>query len=130
MPLSVRQIETLKSQDKPYKLADGGGLFLHVTPKGNKSWRLKYRFGGKEKLMTFGLFPSITLAEARQHRDKARAMLAAGMDPSEEKKSRRAESLISAGNTFQAIAQEWYDSKRRTWSENYAEQILSMLKKE
>ncbi|QWA09506.1 tyrosine-type recombinase/integrase [Sodalis ligni] len=130
MPLSVRQIETLKPQEKPYKLADGGGLFLHITPTGNKSWRLKYRFEGKEKLMTFGLFPAITLGEARKQRDKARALLAAGVDPSEEKKSRKAESLVTSGNTFKSITLEWYDSRKRTWSEKYAGEMISMFDKD
>lgn len=127
MPLSARQVETLKAQDKPYKVADGGGLFLHVTSKGNKSWRLKYRFNGKEKLMTFGLYPAVSLAEARSQRDQAKTLLSTGIDPSKAKKARHVESLVNAGNTFRAIAKEWHASRCKTWSEKYSNEIISMF---
>lgn len=71
MPLNARQVETAKPRDKAYKLADGGGLYLMVNPNGSKYWRMKYRFAGKEKKLSFGTYPDISLAEARTKRDKA-----------------------------------------------------------
>jgi hypothetical protein len=89
MPLSARQVETAKPQEKAYKLSDGGGLFLYVSITGAKSWRLKYRINGKEKLLTIGLFPATTLADARQKRDEAKSLLADGVDPSQDKKEKK-----------------------------------------
>ena len=81
MPLTNISVKNTKPGEKPIKLFDGGGLFLHVAPSGGKSWRLKYRFGGKEKLLTFGTYPEISLSEAREKRDQARKLLAADVDP-------------------------------------------------
>ncbi|EMN6592257.1 DUF4102 domain-containing protein, partial [Escherichia coli] len=75
-----------KAKEKPYKLSDGGGLFLLVKTTGSRCWRLKYRIAGKEKLLAFGVYPDITLAEARAKRDEAKRILAVGGDPGEEKK--------------------------------------------
>ncbi|AOF18435.1 hypothetical protein BED35_07680 [Yersinia enterocolitica] len=88
MKLNARQVDTAKRKEKPYKLSDGGGLFLLVNTNGSRYWRLKYRIAGKEKLLSIGVYPDITLAEARAKRDEAKRILAAGGDPSEEKKSR------------------------------------------
>ena len=81
MPLTDRQIKNAKPADKAYKLADGGGLYLQVTPAGGKLWRLKYRVGGKEKLLSIGKYPLISLLEAREAAESARRLLAAGQDP-------------------------------------------------
>jgi hypothetical protein len=78
MPLSEFAARKAKPADKPYKLTDGGGLFLHVQPGGSKLWRLKYRFDNKEKLLSFGPYPRTTIAEARSKRDHAKKLLAAG----------------------------------------------------
>ncbi|CCO69570.1 Phage integrase, Phage P4-associated [Yersinia enterocolitica IP 10393] len=86
MKLNARQVDTAKRKEKPYKLSDGGGLFLLVNTNGSRYWRLKYRIAGKEKLLSIGVYPDITLAEARAKRDEAKRILAAGGDPSEEKK--------------------------------------------
>lgn len=80
MKLNARQVESAKARDNAYKLADGLGMYLFVAPSGAKSWRLKYRFLGKEKTLTFGLYPAISLADARKKRDEAREQLAAGKD--------------------------------------------------
>ncbi|MDE1475074.1 Arm DNA-binding domain-containing protein [Xenorhabdus bovienii] len=76
MKLSARQIETAKPKDKAYKLSDGGGLHLYISPTGSKSWRLKYRISGKEKLLTIGIYPVISLADARKAREEAKKLLA------------------------------------------------------
>ncbi len=82
MKLNARQVETAKPKDKPYKLADGGGMYLEVFPNGTKSWRMKYRIAGKEKRVVFGVYPTITLADARSKRDDAKKLLVNGVDPS------------------------------------------------
>src|ERR1044071_1298867 len=81
MPLTDTTIRNTKPGDKPLKLFDGGGLFLLVTPTGSKWWRLKYRFGGKEKLLSMGTYPQDGLKDARSRRDEARRLLGAGNDP-------------------------------------------------
>ena len=86
MKLTARQVETAKPKDKPYKLADGGGLYLLVNPNGKRYWRLKYRSLGKEKLLAIGVYPDVSLAEARNKREDAKRTLAAGNDPSLERK--------------------------------------------
>lgn len=88
MKLTARQVETAKPKDKPYKLADGGGLYLLVNPNGKRYWRLKYRSLGKEKLLAIGVYPDVSLAEARNKREDAKRTLAAGNDPSLERKLR------------------------------------------
>ncbi len=86
MPLNARQIETAKPKEKEYKLTDGGGLYLLVKPNGAKYWRFKYRVLGKEKKLSIGVYPDISLADARLKREEARKIVALGGDPSEEKK--------------------------------------------
>ncbi len=83
MPLNARQIETAKPQDKEYKLTDGTGLYLLIKPNEAKYWRLKYRVAGKEKKLSIGVYPDISLAEARLKREEARKIVASGGDPSE-----------------------------------------------
>lgn len=90
---------------------DGGGLFLHVMPNGSKYWRLKYRFAGKEKLLTFGAFPEVSLAEARQRREAARAELRNGKDPSAEKRAATLAVRDAANNSFEVVAREWFDKQ-------------------
>ncbi len=82
MPLTDQEIKKIKPEAKPQKLFDGGGLFLLVTPQGGKCWRMKYRFTGKEKLLSLGTYPEVTLKDARSRREEARKQLAQGVDPS------------------------------------------------
>ena len=89
---------------KPGKLYDAGGLFLDVRDNGARYWRMKYRHGGKERLLAFGVYPEVTLAEARQRRDAARATLRDGRDPSAERKAGEARAVHAAANTFGAVA--------------------------
>ncbi|MEO8417165.1 MAG: integrase arm-type DNA-binding domain-containing protein [Methylophilaceae bacterium] len=107
MPLSDSKIRTAKPQDKPFKLSDGGGLFLKVTSKGGKWWRLKYRFDGKEKSLSFGTYPDVSLADARVKRDQARKLIAAGEDPGEIRKATKAAKIDRAANSFEIIARMW-----------------------
>ena len=106
MSLTDFAIRKAKSQEKPLKLADGGGLHLVVQPNGSKLWRLKYRFAGKEKLLSFGPYPVTTLAEARRKRDEAKRLLANGTDPSAQKRHDKIAAGTAARNTFGAVAAE------------------------
>ena len=119
MPLTDSAIKTAKPKDKPYKLSDAHGLYLEITPTGSKLWRLKYRIAGKEKKLAFGAYPLTTLAEAREHRDTARKLLADGIDPGEQKKADRQAHKVT-GVTFEALAREWYAYNSPRWAESTA----------
>jgi integrase len=112
MPLTDTTIKNTRPGAKPLKLFDGGGLFLLVTPNGNKWWRLKYRFAGKEKLLAIGVYPDVGLAAARKKRDAAREKIAAGIDPSEAKKVEKRAAKLSADNSFEAVANEWLEERK------------------
>lgn len=109
-----------KGKQKPYKLAAGAGLYLQVMPNGNRYWRMKYRYAGKEKLLSIGVYPEVTLKEASDRRDAARAQLRDGRDPSEEKQLVRLKAKLSVDGRFEAVALEWLDTRRdlaeSTWS--------------
>lgn len=109
MPLTDLKIKNLKPKEKAYKIADFDGLFMLVNPNGSKLFRFKYRFNGKEKLLSFGKYPYISLLQAREMRDDARRMLAIGNDPSEEKKKQKRELRIKSKNTFAKIAEGYID---------------------
>lgn len=106
MPLTDTAIRNAKPGDKPYKLADGGGLYLLVNPTGSRLWRLKYRIEGKEKLLAIGPYPEVSLAKARTRRDEAKTAIVEGSDPSALKKRAREEAKAAPGNTFHAVAEE------------------------
>lgn len=130
MKLNARQVDTAKPKDKPYKLADGGGLYLLVNPNGARYWRLKYRVAGKEKLLALGVYPDVTLADARAKRDEAKRGIAGGIDPSEAKREEKIARELNVRNTFQEIACEWHSSKLYKWSEGYASDIMEAFNKE
>ena len=113
MTLSDVKIRNLKPKVKTYKVADFDGLFISVTPNGSKLWRLKYRMDGKEKLLSIGAYPAITLAQARKTRDAARANVAAGIDPSEAKQVERRERRESQGHTFEKVGTSFLDKQRK-----------------
>lgn len=127
MPLTDTTIRNTKPAEKPIKLFDGGGLFLLVTPAGQRYWRLKYRAAGKEKLLALGVYPEVTLATARRKRDEAREKLAAGIDPSEAKKAEKRTVRLNAENSFEAAAREWHAKYAPTWSESHGDRILRRL---
>lgn len=111
MKLNARQVDTAKPKDKPYKLADGGGLYLLIKPNGGKYWRLKYRVAGKEKLLALGVYPEVTLADARAKREEAKRGIAGGIDPMEAKREEKIARQTQLNNTFKDIALEWHSSK-------------------
>ncbi|WP_368984541.1 tyrosine-type recombinase/integrase [Klebsiella pasteurii] len=130
MKLTARQVDTSRPKDKPYKLSDGGGLYLLVNPNGSRYWRLKYRIAGKEKLLALGVYPDITLAVARQKRADAKKVLAAGGDPGQEKQEEKQAKEQAVANSFERLAMEWHTHKSTSWSEGYAEHLLMYLKKD
>lgn len=114
VPLTDTAIRNAKPADKPVRLFDGGGLYLEIAPSGGKWWRLKYRFGGKEKRYSLGVYPEVTLATARKKRDEAREKLAAGIDPGEAKKAEKRASLLAAAHSFEVVARGWMDERKTT----------------
>jgi len=128
--LTVIEVRNARPRDTAYKLADGGGLFLFVSPKGAKSWRMKYRFGGKEKLLTFGRYPHMGLNEARMRREEAKAMQRAGIDPGKHKAEAKAVALARAEHNFERVARDWHDSQRPRWSPPQAALILRALERD
>ena len=103
MPLTDVQIRNAKPQEKPYKMADGGGLHLYIAPTGGKLWRLKYRLHGKEKLLSIGAYPDVTIAEARKKRDEAKDLLKQDIDPSQFKKQTKLAGKARAANSFELV---------------------------
>lgn len=120
MKLSDKTCKAAKSKEKPYKLADGGGLYLEVMPNGSKCWRMKYRYLGKEKRLAFGVYPIIGLADARTARERAKKLLAQGIDPSGAKKEEKREAIRNAENTFKAVALEWHENQLSRWTPHHA----------
>lgn len=130
MKLNARQVETAKPKEKPYKLSDGGGLYLLVNPNGSRYWRLKYRVGGKEKLLSVGVYPDVTLSDARSKREDAKRILVAGGDPGQEKQAEKQARVLAAQNSFESVAIEWHEHKAPNWSQGYASDILEYLTKD
>ena len=112
MALSEFAARRAKPREKPYKLFDGDGLFLLVNPKGSKLWRLKYRFAGKEKLLSFGPYPLLSILDARQRRDEAKRKLLSGTDPAEAKRQKKLSAEVAARNTFGLIAAEYIENQK------------------
>jgi integrase len=113
MPLTDAQIRNAKPAEKPFKLSDGGWLFLVVAPAGSKLWRMAYRFHGVEKTLSFGGYPDVSLKDARARRDEAKALLAQGIDPSQQRKLDKLSRAVSMATTFGGIAEEYLDKQRR-----------------
>ena len=109
MALSDTSIRNAKPAKRPRKLFDTGGLYLLVQPSGARWWRLKYRFAGKEKLLSLGVYPAKSLSNARDDRDKARKLLASGVDPSAKRQADEAARRLSAENSFKAVAELWLE---------------------
>lgn len=131
MLLNDTQIRKSSPTNKPYKLADGDGLYLLVLPTGKKHWRLKYRFAGKEKLLSIGTYPVISIAEAREKRFEARKLLKGqGIDPATVKRERKQQDAVNNRNSFEAVAREWHEKKRSAWTPYYAKQVMQRLEKD
>lgn len=121
--LTDRKASLAKPDVRPYKLADGNGLYLLVNPNGSKLWRLKYRVDGKEKLMTLGAYPATSLALARKNRDAAREKLARAIDPMADRRAEKQARRAAAENSFQAVAKDWWDNWRAARTPQHADQV-------
>ncbi|ERH73674.1 tyrosine-type recombinase/integrase [Serratia marcescens] len=124
MLLTDIQIRRSKPQEKPYTLNDGQGLSLLINTDGSKGWRFRYRYAGKAKLMSFGTYPLVTLADAREKRGEARKQVANGIDPVAEKKAQKLAQKLSVENSFEAISREWHTNKADRWTLAYREEIM------
>lgn len=130
VPLSDMQVSKAKPTEKSYKLTDGGGLFLLVTPSGGKLWRLKYRFGGTEKLLALGAYPQVPLSGARQRREDARKLIANGIDPGAAKKAQKAAGGQAAEDSFEVIAREWHGKFLTDKSVSYRDKMLANFERD
>ncbi|MBU1002363.1 MAG: tyrosine-type recombinase/integrase [Proteobacteria bacterium] len=126
MSLNVKLINASKPKDKLYRLSDGRGLCLEVPTTGNKRWRFRYRFEGNAKMLSLGLYPDVSLAEARDKCEEKRRVLASGVDPGEVRKQEKAQ----LENTFEGVAREWYEKFSQDWSGGHAETVISRLSKD
>jgi tetratricopeptide (TPR) repeat protein len=126
MPLSEKKVNQVKSKEKDFKLSDERGMYLLVKVNGSKYWRLKYRFDGKEKTLALGVYPDVSLADARDKRDDARKLAAKEIDPSEDKKEKRRAKKINAGNAFEIIAREWWDKHEKTLGPDHLDVATSL----
>ncbi|ENE0868033.1 integrase arm-type DNA-binding domain-containing protein [Klebsiella variicola] len=125
MALTDTKVRSAKPQEKEYTLVDGDGMFLLIHPNGSKYWRFRFRFGGKQHLMAFGVYPETSLADARQKREEARKLVAAGIDPREHKRAVKEEQ--AKGNiTFESVAREWHAANKK-WSEEHSRRVLKSL---
>jgi integrase len=135
-------IRNCKPGDKPIRLFDGGGLYLEVSPGGGKWWRLKYRYGGKEKRLSLGVYPDVPLAGrrttangewiagARDKREEARRLLAQGIDPSEHRKAVKSAGVERAANSFEVVGREWFAKYASNWAANHAERIIRRFERD
>jgi integrase len=125
MPLTDVTARQAKPREKPYKLFDGLGLYLEVTPQGSKHWRLKYRFDGKEKRISFGPYPEVRLADARDKRTDARRMLRDRIDPAQQRKDMRNKSI-----NLETVVRDWHEARRAGWTERHASEVLQSFEKD
>lgn len=128
LPLTDAAVRNAKPQAKAIKLFDGGGLYLEILPTGSRSWRMKYRFGGQEKRLTFGQWPEVSLKSARERREDVRVLMAKGVDPMVEKKARQAQGFAAA-ETLEAIAREWFAKCSPGWKSRTASEICKRFEK-
>lgn len=130
MTLNIAQIKNLKPKDKSFKKFDEKGLYIEVTTKGSKHWRFKYSFAGKEKRLTMGSYPEISLKEARDKRDEARKQIRDGLDPSHEKKMVKLRQSIDAENSFETVARNWHNNQSQSWTQRHADTVIKNLEKD
>jgi len=125
--LTSTEVAKAKKAAKAYKLTDGGGLYLEVTPSGGKHWRYRFRLNGKETIFTLDEYPALSLADAREQHQAARKLVKAGINPTLQRKAEKATRQYESANTFAAVAEEWYAAKSGSWSEGYANHITVIL---
>ena len=130
MSLTDTKVRSLKGKEKQYKVADGRGLFLVITPTGSKYWRFRYRFVSREKSLALGIYPDVSLGDARNKAHEARKMLANDIDPSAEKQSKKRARKLAAENTFETVSREWYQKSTSQWVDSHGDRIIRRLEKD
>jgi len=130
MPLTDIKARNAKGIGKTQRLFDGQGLYLEISPNGGKWWRFKYRLDGKEKRISLGTYPEVTLKQARERRYEARAQIADGIDPSAARKAQKATKEAQAVNSFESVAREWFAKHSPNWSKKHSDRIISGLQRD
>lgn len=129
MPLTDLKITRAKPKPKPYKLTDGGGLHLYVSPAGSKLWRMRYEFEGREQTLGIGVYPDMSLGDARLAREDARRTLREGKDPNAVKRAGKAQAKRQSAETFRVVAKAWHEDMAPGWSKNYAADVMERLER-
>jgi len=129
MALNTLTIKSAKPKAKKYRLPDGNGLYLEVTPSGGKLWRMKYRFLKKEKLLSFGAFPDVSLKEARVFKNEAKKLLSEEIDPAALKKELKQSKLADAKNSFEMVAREWVEQNKSKWAGSNAKHVMGRFER-
>jgi integrase len=127
MPLTDAKLRALKPAKGAYKIADGEGLYIRVTSSGGRLWAIAYRYGGKQKSLSIGKYPIVSLLDARRARDEAKRLLASGIDPSAARKKERRQRTMASANTFEAVANEWFSLNSERWVQKYSVRLRSRL---
>jgi integrase len=130
MPLTDTTLRNLKPSHKTRKVSDSKGLYIEITPSGGKWWRLKYRIGGKEKRLSLGVYPEVSLKDARERRDDARKLLAKGTDPSDHRKAEKKAAAERSANDFESVAREWFSKHSKNWAAGHSERIIRRLERD
>jgi len=130
LSLTDIKVRNLKGRDRQYKVADGRGLFLVITSTGSKYWRFRYRFADREKSLALGIYPDVSLADARNKCHEARKMLANNIDPGADKQNKKRARKLAAANTFEAVAREWYKKNSGQWVDSHGDRIVRRLEKD
>ena len=128
--LSDLECRNAKPQQKDYKIYDSNGLYLYITAKGKRYWKLKYRIHNKERKLGLGAYPHVSLMDARNKTESIRSLLEKGQDPSEKRKEEKRKARYNAEQTFEVVAREWHKHHYDTWCKNHADNILHRLEKE
>ncbi|MFD0894745.1 tyrosine-type recombinase/integrase [Luteolibacter ambystomatis] len=123
------KIKALRPRKKPFRVCDGDGLYLHVTPTGRKSWQVRYRFAGKERMISGGGYPRVSLKEARDLRHRTKQLLDLNIDPCSEKQRQKLEAKFRDQNSFQRVAAEWFNSRKAEWTPRHARKIWHRLER-
>lgn len=130
MALTELAVKKAKPLEKQQKISDGGGLYLLIHPNGGKYWQMAYRFEGKQKTLSLGIYPDVGLAQARDRRDDARKLLANEIDPSAVKQAKKASGILLSENSFEIVAREWFIRHAPNWKENHSSKIIARLEKD
>lgn len=130
MALTDVGVRSAKPTGKLYRLFDERGMYLEVSATGGKWWRFKYRFEGKEKRLSLGVYPDVGLKDAREQRDEMRKLLTKGVDPGEHKKAKKAATLDRATNSFEVVAREWFARQSPGWAKSHADKVIQRLEKD